>query len=42
VGTDDAPLRVALVVRQLTGLARAHYLVRLEPVASASPDALIA
>jgi AcrR family transcriptional regulator len=42
IGTPDAPLRVALVVTHLMGLALARYLVRLEPIASASHDTLVA
>lgn len=40
--TPDAALRVGMVNVQILGLAVARYLVRIEPIASASPDQLIA
>jgi AcrR family transcriptional regulator len=42
LGTPEAGLRVALVVSHLMGLMLARYLVRLEPIASASHDTLAA
>ncbi|MFG1674928.1 TetR family transcriptional regulator [Micromonospora sp. NPDC049282] len=36
----EAPLRGALVATQVAGLAMMRYVIRLEPVASASPDTL--
>jgi AcrR family transcriptional regulator len=42
LGKPDAQFRVALVVAQFMGLAMARYLVRLEPMASASHDTLVA
>ncbi len=41
IGAPDAPLRAALAASQVVGLALARYLVRVEPLASASPDELI-
>lgn len=35
---DDADLRAELIGSQLIGLALARYVIRLEPLASASPD----
>ncbi|MEQ4208955.1 TetR family transcriptional regulator [Actinopolymorpha sp. B17G11] len=42
IGTDDAPLRAELVGSQLMGIALARYVVRIEPLASASPDTVVA
>jgi AcrR family transcriptional regulator len=42
IGTDDAPLRAELVGSQLMGLALARYVVGIEPLASASPDTIVA
>jgi AcrR family transcriptional regulator len=42
IGTDDAPLRAELMGSQLMGLALARYVVRIEPLASASPDTIAA
>jgi AcrR family transcriptional regulator len=47
VGTLDAPpeereARGALVASQLVGLVMARYVLRLEPLASASPESLVA
>lgn len=39
-GSDDAELRAALAASQMVGLAVTRYVVRLEPVASASADVL--
>ncbi|MEO3748278.1 TetR family transcriptional regulator [Plantactinospora sp. B5E13] len=38
----EAPLRTSLVGSQLVGLAMARYILRLEPLASASPDVVVA
>ncbi|MFG1658830.1 TetR family transcriptional regulator [Micromonospora chersina] len=38
----ETPLRGALVATQIAGLAMMRYVIRLEPVASASPDTLAA
>ncbi|MGW5668711.1 TetR/AcrR family transcriptional regulator [Micromonospora sp. NPDC003776] len=38
----EVPLRGALVATQIAGLAMMRYVIRLEPVASASPDTLAA
>ncbi|MFG2106770.1 TetR/AcrR family transcriptional regulator [Micromonospora chersina] len=38
----ETPLRGALVATQIGGLAMMRYVIRLEPVASASPDTLAA
>ncbi|MFC0003242.1 TetR/AcrR family transcriptional regulator [Micromonospora siamensis] len=38
----EAPLRGSLVSTQLAGLAMMRYVIRLEPVASATPDTLVA
>ena len=40
VGADHAGLRASLVGLQMIGLAVARYVVRLEPLASATPDEL--
>ncbi|MFD6141131.1 TetR family transcriptional regulator [Promicromonospora sp. NPDC060271] len=42
LGTPDAPLRAGMVGVQVLGLAMARYVVRLEPLASASVDELAA
>jgi len=42
LGTSDAPIRVGLVCAQIMGLAMARYQVRLEPIASASQETLVA
>lgn len=39
---DDAPLRATLVGSQVIGLTMARYVVRVEPLASADPDTVIA
>ena len=39
---DDAGLRASLVGSQLVGLAMARYIVGIEPLASAPPDAVVA
>jgi AcrR family transcriptional regulator len=41
-GVDDAALRVELVASHLMGLAFARYQLRIEPMASAGVDALVA
>lgn len=38
----DAPLRVALVAGQIVGLGIARYVLRIEPLASAGPEDLLA
>lgn len=38
----EAPTRAALVATQIAGLAMMRYIIKLEPIASASPDALVA
>jgi AcrR family transcriptional regulator len=42
IGSDDAELRAALAASQMMGLAVARYVVRLEPLASAEPDLVVA
>jgi AcrR family transcriptional regulator len=42
IGTPDAPLRAAAVVSQVYGLLSARYLLRIEPLASASHDEVVA
>jgi AcrR family transcriptional regulator len=42
IDADDAPLRAELVATQLIGLAMARYIVRLEPLASADPEVVVA
>ena len=42
LGTDDAPLRATLVGSQLVGMAMVRYVVRVEPLASADPDTVVA
>jgi AcrR family transcriptional regulator len=42
IGSDDAELRAALAASQMMGLAVARYVVRLEPLASADRDVLVA
>ena len=38
----DAPLRAALVAAQLVGIAMLRHVVRVDPVAQASPDEIVA
>ncbi|SDY97423.1 transcriptional regulator, TetR family [Asanoa ishikariensis] len=38
----EAPMRVSLVASQLAGLAMARYVIKIEPLASASPEVLVA
>jgi AcrR family transcriptional regulator len=38
----EAPLRANLVATQMAGLALMRYIIKLEPVASATPEALVA
>ena len=38
----EAPLRAALVATQLVGVAMMRYIIKLEPLASAPPDAIVA
>jgi hypothetical protein len=42
LGTDDAELRAALMGSQIVGLVMARYVVGVEPLASLSPEGLIA
>lgn len=42
IGTADAHLRAELVGSQLMGLALARYVVRIEPLASAGADTIVA
>jgi AcrR family transcriptional regulator len=42
VGSDDAELRAALAASQMMGLALARYVVRMEPLAAAEPDVVVA
>jgi AcrR family transcriptional regulator len=42
VGTPDAALRAGMVNVQILGLAAARYVVRIEPIASAPVDELVA
>jgi AcrR family transcriptional regulator len=42
VDTPDAPLRASLVGAQLVGLGLARYIIRLEPLASADPEVVVA
>ena len=42
IGGRDAPLRASLAASQMVGLAMARYVVGLEPLASASPDEVVA
>jgi AcrR family transcriptional regulator len=37
----DAPLRASLVASQIIGLIMARYVIRIEPLASLPPDALV-
>jgi AcrR family transcriptional regulator len=38
----EAPLRVSLVASQIAGLAMMRYMIKLEPLASAPPEAVVA
>jgi hypothetical protein len=38
----DAPLRTNLVASQIAGLAMIRYVIKLEPLASAPPDVVVA
>jgi hypothetical protein len=38
----EAPMRVNLVASQMTGLILTRYIIRIEPLASASPDQVAA
>jgi AcrR family transcriptional regulator len=38
---DDAPVRASLVASQIIGLITARYIIRIEPLASLPPDALV-
>jgi AcrR family transcriptional regulator len=42
VGTDDAPLRAALVASQLAGLAMTRFIIGIEPITTATDAQLIA
>jgi AcrR family transcriptional regulator len=39
---DEAPMRVSLVASQLAGLAMARYVIKVEPLASAPQEVLVA
>ncbi|GBC87238.1 hypothetical protein HRbin12_01241 [bacterium HR12] len=41
IGTPDAEVRAALVASQMVGVAMARYLVRIEPLASASVEDIV-
>jgi AcrR family transcriptional regulator len=41
LGVDDAPLRASLISSHGIGIAMARYILRVEPLASMAPDALI-
>jgi AcrR family transcriptional regulator len=42
IDEKEAPIRAALVATQIAGLAMVRYVIKVEPVASASPDQLVA
>lgn len=42
LGSDDPDLRASLAASQMMGLAVARYVVRLEPLASAEPELVVA
>jgi len=42
INAPDALLRAQCVASQLIGLSTARYILRIEPLASASPDAVVA
>jgi hypothetical protein len=42
LGTPDAQLRANLVLSQLFGLAMARYIIKVEPIASMPPAAVVA
>jgi AcrR family transcriptional regulator len=42
IDTDDAPLRAQFAASQLIGLAVSRYVLRLQPLASAPPEVVIA
>jgi AcrR family transcriptional regulator len=42
LGHEDAELRATLAASQLLGLAMARYVIRLDPLASAEPQAIVA
>lgn len=42
VDPDEAPMRSNLVATQMAGLLMARYLLKLEPLASADPDTIVA
>ena len=42
IGAPDAALRASLVGSQMIGLVMARYVVRVEPLASAAPDEVVA
>jgi len=39
---EDAPLRMSLVASQMAGLAMVRYVLRIEPLASATPEVIVA
>jgi Tetracyclin repressor-like, C-terminal domain len=42
IGGQDAALRATAIVSQMLGLAFARYVLRVEPLASAPPDEVVA
>ena len=42
VGTDDAPLRAALVASQIAGLAMTRFVIGIQPIATSSNARLVA
>lgn len=42
VGTDDAPLRAALVASQIAGLAMTRFIIGIQPIATSSNARLVA
>ena len=39
---DEAPIRAGLVASQISGLIMVRYIIKVEPLASASPDTVVA
>jgi AcrR family transcriptional regulator len=42
VPADEAPIRAALVASQMIGIGIARHIIRIEPIASADPEELVA
>jgi hypothetical protein len=42
INEEEAPTRTALVATQIGGLAMIRYVLKVEPIASASPERLVA